>query len=68
MVKGDFIAFIAEIFVKIFQIVFAMLVIGIFLRDEFNYNIFFVGVVVSLFCLTTSISLYYNATVKGVKK
>jgi len=56
---------IAEIFVKIFQIIFAMLVIGMFLRERFDYNVFSVGLISSLVCLTTAISLYYNANKKG---
>jgi hypothetical protein len=66
--KNKFKEQLADIFVKVFQIVFAMLVVGMFLRDRFDFNIFSAGLLASLACLTVAVVLYYNATAKGEKK
>ena len=63
-IKNKFKEYVADICVKIFQIVFAMLVIGMFLRDRFEIYIFYFGLFISLFTLTTAITLYYDFTIK----
>ncbi|MBI5078703.1 hypothetical protein HZB08_01605 [Candidatus Saganbacteria bacterium] len=52
----------ADIFVKIFQIVFAVLVVGMLVKEErFNVPAFLFGIIASLSLLTTAIVLYYNS-------
>ena len=53
--------FLADIFVKIFQIVFAMMVVGMFLRDKFNVYIFTIGLIISIACLVVALVLYYDS-------
>ena len=55
----------AEIMVKIFQIVFAMMAIGMFLREKFDIYIFLFGVLSSIICLIVAIMLYYYAVGTG---
>ena len=58
---NDYKKFLADILIKVFQIVFAMLVVGMFIQDRFDSIVFLVGVIVSIFCLTVAIALYYNS-------
>lgn len=64
-IKGKFLRFLADVFVKIFQIIFAMLVIGMFLREKFLFSLFVFGLIASFLSLTAAIFLYYTGTVKG---
>lgn len=64
MNKNSFKIFIADICVKIFQIVFAMIVVGMFLRERYNMGVFGFGLFLSFSTLTTAITLYYDATIK----
>lgn len=61
----EFKEYLADIFVKIFQIVFAMLVVGMLLRDRFDVLIFVFGIVLSSVMLTVSIAIYYTTTKGG---
>lgn len=63
--EAQFLVSLADIFIKIFQIVFAMMVVGVVVKDRFDPRMFSVGIIISSFCLTTSILLYYNAYIKG---
>lgn len=65
--KHRFEGYIADICMKIFQIVFAMLVVGMLLRNRFDVNIFGLGIFVSLFTLTAAIMLYYDSTIREEK-
>lgn len=66
-ITGKFNEHLADIFIKIFQIIFALLVVGMLLRENFNFYIFFVGLISSLACLTMGIVLYYNENEEGIK-
>lgn len=57
--------FMADICIKIFQILFAMLVVGVVLRDTFNLSVFLVGIALSLIALTGGIFTYYDSTIRG---
>ncbi|MFC1571126.1 hypothetical protein ACFL31_01075 [Candidatus Margulisiibacteriota bacterium] len=61
-IASKFKEYLADISIKIFQVVFAMLVIGMFLKEQFNIAVFVYGVLFSLVSLTTAVYLYYNAT------
>jgi|GEM_PF-6603675 len=64
-IKGKFLEFLADICVKIFQIVFAMLVIGMFLREKFEATLFFMGLGGSFLVLIFAVILFYNGSIKG---
>lgn len=68
MIKSDFLKFLANICVKIFQILFAMIVIGMFFRSKFDLVLFVWGVFSSFVMLTGALLLYYNGSIKEVKK
>lgn len=63
-IKSKFLEFLADIFVKIFQIVFASIVVGMFLREKFDGIIFAFGLLTSFAILTIAIILYYNGSVR----
>ena len=63
-ISSKFVEALAEILIKIFQIIFAMLVVGMVLKDKFHPGIFVFGIVSSSIMLTVAIFLYYTATVK----
>ncbi|MFH1825814.1 MAG: hypothetical protein ABH823_00795 [bacterium] len=65
MHNNKFFESLADIAIKVFQIVFAMMVIGGFLKERFDFVVFSIGLVISAFCLTAAIMLYYNAFVRG---
>ena len=58
---------LAEILMKIFQIIFGMLVVGMVLREHFEPVLFTLGVLLSSVVLAFAIQLYYNANVKEGK-
>jgi len=61
----EFKKFLSDVLLKIFQIVFAMLVVGMFVKDKFDGIIFYFGLAISLSTLTGAIFLYYNTTKRG---
>ncbi len=63
-IKAKYLEFCAEICVKIFQIIFAMMVIGLLLREKFNAVLFISGMIGSLLVLSTALVLYYQGSVK----
>lgn len=66
-IPNRFKEYLADIFVKVFQIIFAMLVIGMILKERFNISIFVLGLILSLGTLTVAILLYYDLTIKEGK-
>jgi len=47
----EFYNLLIDIFlIKIFQIVFAMLVVGLLLQDKFNHKLFITGIIARRFC------------------
>ena len=59
-ITGKYLEFIAELFVKIFQIVFGLLVVGMLIQDRFNLRLFIFGLLGSLAALTAALGFYYN--------
>jgi len=63
-----FIEQFADIIIKIFQIVFAMLVVGMLLQKNFDVRLFWTGVGTSVLCLTLALLLYYNAYIMNKER
>lgn len=63
-IKSEFLEFLADVCVKIFQIIFAILVAGMIARKDFNLYMFIAGTIISCVILTLAIALQYNATIK----
>ncbi|HLD34783.1 MAG TPA: hypothetical protein VJB62_02870, partial [Patescibacteria group bacterium] len=57
--NNKFIKHLGDICVKVFQIVFATLVVGMMIKNRFDPIIFSIGSVASLILLTAAILLYY---------
>jgi len=64
-IKSKFLESLADISIKEFQIVFTLLVIGMLLRDRFEFFLFIFGIIISFLLLTSSIILYYNGSIRG---
>jgi len=64
IINNDLLKFMAEVTIKIFQIIFAMMVVGMFLRDNFNSYIFIIGLLASIVLLTAAVFLYYTGSIR----
>jgi len=61
----EFYNLLIDILIKIFQIVFAMLVVGLLLQDKFNHKLFITGIIASTVLLTCVMLIKYNLVIKG---
>ena len=54
--------FLSDVLVKVFQITFGVMVVGMLVQKEFNLQVFIYGVLISGATLTMAIFLFYNTS------